>query len=141
MGSGLSYALMLCGLRWIGRDGDQRGEAIAAVVLGNLFACLLALPMAWPVVAAAPADWAGVIYLGVFQIGLAYLLVTRGLQHVRAIEVSLLLLIETAFNPVWSWLVLGEVPSTFAILGGSIIVVATVMQSARVPQTATAASA
>jgi drug/metabolite transporter (DMT)-like permease len=132
--SGLSYALMLCGLRWLGREGDQRGEGIAAVVLGNAFACVLALPMALPLVDASPVDWGVVLYLGVFQIGLAYLLVTRGLQHVRAIEVSLLLLIETAFNPVWSWLLLGEMPSAFAILGGAIIVVATVTQAVRAPR-------
>lgn len=136
--SGLSYALMLCGLRWFGRGGDSRGEGIAAVVLGNAFACVLALPMALPLVRASPTDWAGVLYLGVFQIGLAYLLVTRGLQQVRAIEVSLLLLIETAFNPLWSWLFLREMPSVFAILGGAIIVVATVAQAVRAPRPAPA---
>ncbi len=137
--SGLSYALMLCGLRWLGREGDQRGEGIAAVVLGNAFACVLALPMALPLVHGSSADWAGVLYLGVFQIGLAYLLVTRGLQQLRAIEVSLLLLIEMACNPIWSWLLLGEVPSAFAILGGAIIVVATVTQAVRAPRQAAVA--
>ncbi|MEO5825609.1 MAG: EamA family transporter [Gemmatimonadales bacterium] len=136
--SGLSYALMLCGLRWLGRDGDSRMEGIAAVVLGNAFACVLALPMALPLGHISLIDGGVVLYLGVFQIGLAYLLVTRGLQQVRAIEVSVLLLIETAFNPIWSWLFLGEVPTVFAILGGAIIVVATLTQAIRAPRAAAA---
>lgn len=131
LGSGLSYALMLCGLRWLGRDGDARGEGIAAVVLGNAFACLVGLPMALPLGSARPVDWAVILYLGVFQIGLAYVLVTRGIRKVRAIEVSLLLLVETALNPVWSWLVLGERASALAVAGGVLIVGATVLQSLR----------
>lgn len=131
--SGLSYALMLCGLRWLGRDGDDRGEAIAAVVLGNVFACALALPMALPLSGGGVTDWAALVYLGVFQIGLAYILVAKGLQRVRALEVSLLLLVETALNPAWSWLLLGEVPSVFALAGGALIVTATVLQTVRPP--------
>jgi len=129
--SGLSYAVMLCGLRWLGRDGDARGEGIAAVVLGNVFACLAALPMALPVGAHGIGDWGAVLYLGVFQIGLAYVLVTRGLRRVSALECSLILLIETACNPVWSWLLLSEVPSMLALAGGALIAVATIFQAMR----------
>jgi DME family drug/metabolite transporter len=139
LGSGLSYALMLCGLRWLGRDGDVRGEGLAAVVVGNAFACVAGLAMALPVGDARPVDWAVILYLGIFQIGLAYVLVTRGIRKVRAIEVSLLLLVETALNPVWSWLLLGETASALAIAGGALIVGATVLQSLRPPPTVASA--
>lgn len=133
LGSGLSYALMLCGLRWLGRDGDLRGEGIGAVVLGNAFACVVALPMALPLGAHGVIDWTVIVYLGVFQIAVAYLLVMRGLRRVGALEASLLLLVETAFNPIWSWLTLGEAPSGLAVAGGGLIVAAMVMQSVRAP--------
>jgi DME family drug/metabolite transporter len=130
--SGLSYALLLIGLRWLGRDGNgERG--IAAVILGNMIAFLAALPMALPIGPHSAVGWGMILYLGVFQIAVAYLLVTTGLRHVRAIEASLMLLVETAFNPLWAWLFLREVPATLALAGGGLIIGATVLQAARAP--------
>ncbi len=128
LGSGLGYALLLCGLRWLSRD-DNPHEAVAAVVVGNVIACLAILPMALPVQAVGVADWLLIGYLGAFQIGLAYVLVTSGIARVPALEVSLLLLVETALNPCWTWLLLGEVPSAAALLGGGLIILATAGQA------------
>ena len=129
--SGVSYALMLCGLRWLGRDGDAGGRGIAAVILGNAVACLATLPMALPVGGHSLAAWGIISYLGVFQIAGAYLLVTTGIRTVPALEVSLLLLVETACNPLWSWWLLHEVPSMLALTGGGVIIGATVLKALR----------
>lgn len=129
LGAGFGYAVMLTGLRWLGRDGRHPREAVGAVVLGNLIACAATLPFAWPLAAAGIGDWLAVGYLGVFQIGLAYLLVTAGLRRVRTLEVAMLLLVEAALNPVWTWLLLGEVPSPTAIVGGVVIIGATAAQA------------
>lgn len=133
LGSGLSYALLICGLRWLGRDGGDQDRGIAAVILGNLIAFVAALPLALPLGSHSTIGWGVVIYLGVFQIAGAYLLVTKGLRHVPALETSLLLLAETALNPLWTWLLLGEVPATLALAGGALIILATIGQAARAP--------
>ena len=130
--SGLSYALLLMGLRWLGRDGNTE-RAISAVVLGNVIACLAALPMALPLGIHPVMAWGVILYLGVFQIAGAYLLVTSALRHVPAIEASLMLLVETAFNPLWAWLLVGEVPAALALVGGGLIVAATIVQAMRSP--------
>ncbi len=130
--SGLSYALLLVGLRWLGRDGNTE-RAISAVVLGNVIACLAALPMALPLGIHPVMAWGVILYLGVFQIAGAYLLVTSALRHVPAIEASLMLLVETAFNPLWAWLLVGEVPAALALVGGGLIVAATIVQAMRSP--------
>lgn len=139
LSSGLTYALMLCGLRWLGRDGGGQEESLAAVVVGNSLACLATLPMALPLAATAAGDWVVIGYLGVVQIGLAYLLVAGGLRRVPALDASLLLLVETSFNPLWTWLLLAEQPSGGAVLGGVVIIGATAAQaivSARRPSAA-----
>jgi drug/metabolite transporter (DMT)-like permease len=123
--SGVFWALTLMGLRWMGNRGGAEGSSLPTVVAGNLFAALACLPMALPVVGATATDWATVSYLGVFQIGAAYLLVTVGLKHVPALEASILLLVEPAINPVWAWLVHGERPGPWALAGGALIVAAT----------------
>lgn len=129
-GSGLAYAFTIAGLRWLGRH-DDGSSTIAAVILGNIVACLAVLPLALPVTAVTMGDLLGIGYLGVFQIAVAYLLVTRGLRKVPALDASLLLLVETAFNPIWVWLFLHETPSAMAVAGGLVIVVATFVQAVR----------
>jgi drug/metabolite transporter (DMT)-like permease len=129
LASGLSYAFMLCGLRWLGRGGAHPSEALAAVVVGNIVACVATLAMAWPAGSHSASDWLLIGYLGVVQIALAYLLVTYGLRRVPALDASLLLLIETALNPLWTWLLLAEVPSALALAGGAVIIGATALQT------------
>ncbi|MCU0621155.1 MAG: EamA family transporter [Gemmatimonadales bacterium] len=125
--SGVSWALTVMGLRWMGsREGDH---GVVAVVIGNLVAFGVGLWQGWPVPALRLADAGVLLYLGVFQIGLAYLLVTSALREVPAIEAAILLLIEPACSPFWAWLVHGERPGLWASIGGALILGATTAQS------------
>src|SRR5689334_3381437 len=128
--SGLFWALTVCGLRWLEKGDRASGSAVTAVVSGNLTAFLVALPMAWPFGHHAAVDWGVVIYLGVFQIALAYVLVTAGLRYVPAFEASLILLIEPVLNPVWARAVHGERPNGWALVGGAIILGSTTLRGA-----------
>jgi DME family drug/metabolite transporter len=125
--SGLTWALTVMGLRQLGRGGEAWGPASA--FWGNVFAALLCLPLALPLAASRPTDWALVAFLGLFQIAVAYLFLIRGLVRVRAFEASLLLLLEPVLNPIWSWLVHGERPGVWSIAGAAVILVATVVKS------------
>ena len=123
--SGFFWAVTVCGLRWLGAGDGSHGSPVAAVVSGNLTAFLVALPMALPLGGHGVVDWAVVTYLGVFQIAVAYVLVTSGLRKIPALEASLILLIEPVLNPVWAWLFQGERPGPWALMGGAIILGAT----------------
>ena len=125
--SGLTWALTVMGLRALGRGGESWGPAGA--FWGNIFAALLCLPLALPLAGSRPTDWAMVAFLGVFQIGVAYLFLIRGLERVSAFEASLLLLLEPVLNPIWTWLVHGERPGVWSITGAAVILLATVAKS------------
>jgi drug/metabolite transporter (DMT)-like permease len=129
LGSGMTWALTVCGLRWMASAGEGRGSAAVAVVVGNVIACLAALPFTLPVGRHDPGDWLLVGYLGVFQIALAYVLVTRALETLPALEASLILLIEPVLNPVWAWVFQGERPGAWALVGGGVILGATTVRS------------
>jgi DME family drug/metabolite transporter len=123
--AGITWALTIMGLRWIGRAGEGTASAASVVVAGNLLAFLIGLPFALPVEAARPLDWAIVSGLGVVQIGVAYLFLTRALRYVPALDASVLLLLEPALNPLWAWLIHGEHPGPWSTAGGLLILGAT----------------
>jgi drug/metabolite transporter (DMT)-like permease len=126
--SGLAYALTLAGLRWVSRR-PEHDVGLSAVAMGNALACVATLPMALPLRSLSFADGTVILYLGVFQIGLAYLCVTRAMRHVTAFEANTVLLLEPALNPVWAWMVHGERPPAMALTGGAIILSATLLHT------------
>jgi drug/metabolite transporter (DMT)-like permease len=72
-------------------------------------------------------DAISVVYLGVVQIGLAYTLFTAAMARgVRSLDAGIVGYIEPLLNPIWVFLVLRERPSTWALVGGGIIVAAVV---------------
>jgi drug/metabolite transporter (DMT)-like permease len=129
--AGVFWALTIVGLRWLGRagPGGASNAAASATICGNAIAALVSAPLALPIVGATATDWGSVVFLGVFQIALAYVFMIRGVRTVGALEVSLLVLLEPVLNPVWSWWVHGEQPSTRALLGGTVIIVATALHT------------
>ena len=118
LSSGITWALTLTGLRWSAKVSD------APLVAGNLIAFLACLPLAFPAGRVGAADVAVILYLGLFQIALAYIFLARSLRQVAGLEAATLLLVEPVFNPVWTWIVHGERPGAMVLGGGFIIVVA-----------------
>ena len=123
--SGVVWALTLIALRYVGRNDSTGTATISAVVAGNAFAFIGALPVALPLPAAPAADWLTVTYLGVFQIGVAYIFLSSAVRRLPALETSLLLLVEPVLNPVWTWLIRDEDPGAWTMAGGAIIIAAT----------------
>ena len=134
--SGASYSMVILGLRWLTLAGSSTDEheGLRAVVCGNLLAGLGCTPGAWSEGGAAaisrvfsehPWEIAVVCYLGVFQIGLAYWLMTRAVRRLRAVETALLLLLEPILSPFWAGWAVGELPALGTWIGGVLVILAT----------------
>jgi drug/metabolite transporter (DMT)-like permease len=123
----VTWAFTLLGLRW----GERRapGTALASVVAGNVLAFASGIPALLPLPAASPAEWLTLVYLGLFQIALAYILLTSAVGHLPALHISLLLLLEPVLNPIWTWLVHGEDPGAWTLVGGAIVIIASAAQA------------
>ncbi len=131
--AGLTWALTVIGLRWLGSRSPGAGGAgasadVTAVLCGNLLASLATLPWALPI-AAEPRDWLVVLYLGALQIALAYIFLTIGTRRVPALEASLLLLLEPVLSSVWAWWFHGEMPGPWSLAGGALIVASTAVKT------------
>ncbi len=131
--SGVTWAFVLLGVRHVSRGGGH-DVAMGATFYGNVFAFLLCAPLAFPVVGARPVDWAVIGYLGCFQLGLSYVLLTRAIGTLTALEASLLLLLEPALNPLWTFLAHGETPGILGSIGGALVLLATTARALQPPR-------
>lgn len=121
--SGIFLGLYIMLLRHPKADGFN--PAIA-VIYGNF---LLAIVNAPAGISAIPnmtfMDWFAVTFLGIFQIGISYILFIKGVRGgTRPLDASLIGFIEPLLNPVWVFIFVGERPSQWALLGGGIIIAA-----------------
>ncbi len=127
--SGILWALTLTGFRWVAREHREAGSAAVLAFAGNLLVALACLPSLIPLPAFTAADLAVIPYLGIFQIGLAYVFLVGGIRHVHALTASLLLLIEPVLNPIWAWLFQSEIPGPWTLTGGCIILATTTVKA------------
>lgn len=139
LGSGIFlglYIMLLRHPRALGMSGT------ITVIYGNFLLALLTLPSG---IAALPTatwkDYAAVGFLGIFQIGISYILFIKGVRGgTRPLDASIIGFIEPLLNPVWVFLFVGERPSQWAILGGLIIIatvcIHTIVQYKTKPATA-----
>lgn len=122
--SGVAFASFLVLLRLPGCAPETRPRAM---VLGNALLVVATLVVNMVRVESeaftpGPADILGLLWLGIIQIGLAYVLFGFGIAQVQALEATLIGMLEPVLNPVWVFLFLGETPGRWAIVGGTVIV-------------------
>jgi drug/metabolite transporter, DME family len=116
--SSVFFAALILSLR------KEHDASRAAVTWGNVFIALALLPAVAGDLALTPRSTAALVFLGVFQIGLAYAAFVKGLRYVTATEASLTGMLEPVANPIWVLLFLGERPSVFAIAGAIVVLAA-----------------
>ena len=116
--SSVFFAMLILALR---RERDA-GES--AITWGNLVLAAALLPFIFDDLALTWKSFAVLLFLGIFQIALAYVFFVRGLKHVTATEASLTGMLEPVANPIWVFLFLGERPGIFALAGGAIVLAA-----------------
>lgn len=113
--SGLCFAWLTLFLR---RQKDS--SSLPSLFLGNLLAGVIGLPFMFQSMPDL-SSCVGLLLMGVVQLGLPYILYALALRHVRAVEGILVPMIEPVLNPVWVFLMMGEKPSPWAIVGGAMI--------------------
>ncbi len=134
--SGATMAVMTVTLRHIslrgkGRDPDDvqdEGAQGYTILLSFIAALLVGLPS----IVHEAFTWRNVAiiaYLGAFQIGLAFVLYSSAIPHVRALETTLITGLEPILNPIWVFLVVGENPGPLALLGGALVIGAVVARA------------
>ena len=65
---------------------------------------------------------------GFFQVGLGFIFITIGAKKTLSATVGILMMTEAVFGPFWAWMFLKETPQLIALIGGSIIIIAVLIQ-------------
>ena len=129
LASGLFFGLYFIFLR---HPRSLRRNPALSVFYGNAMIVMLMLPIVFnnPPAQISSNDVLAILFLGIFQIGAAYILFTHGIASgVRSLDASIIGFIEPLLNPVWVFLFVGETPSVWAITGSVIIIAAVVFHT------------
>lgn len=99
---------------------QKDGSPVETALLGNIFTFIVAIPFILRSMPDLKSIY-GLILLGIFQLGISYILYALSMKHLTALEAILITVIEPLLNPLWVFLFAGEKPSLFAIFGGIIV--------------------
>ena len=123
MSMGLMYLLM-------GEAGES--ERLSSVLVGELFTVIVGLPFLLTVPTAfTPLSVTLILVLGVFQLGIPYILYALAAGKCSALACCLLGALEPLLNPIWVLLFYGERPGVFALAGGAVVIATVTLWSVR----------
>ena len=116
--SGITLAMLVIFLRM-----EKDGSPATVAFLGNLLAAVIGLPFIFGEPFTA-YELSVIVALGVFQLGIPFVMYTTAVKHLLAIETILILTLEPILNPILVAIVVAEYPSPTALMGGVVVVVA-----------------
>lgn len=113
--SGVTGALMMVSFR-----AQKNGNPAESNLIAFLFTATLGFPFimkeTWTVNSILI-----LAFLGIVQIGFAFIFFTKGIKHIPALEANLIGTLEPVLNPIWVFLFYGESMGKFALIGGLIV--------------------
>ncbi len=123
--SGVAMAIMVISLK-----GVKTGSPLEIVFWGNVVTFVIGIPF-YGQITFDQMSIIGILLLGIFQLGTAYIFYAKGIQHVTALDGILITVLEPLLNPVWVFLFNGEQPTIFAVLGGVVVLSSVTYHSLR----------
>jgi drug/metabolite transporter (DMT)-like permease len=115
MASGLGMALMVVLLR-----RERAGSPETTLLLGNIATAVIGLPFGFEKMPTG-LEWGLMGILGVFQIGVPYILYALAIRQVSALEAVLIPLLEPVLNPLWVFIFRREIPGPWSLAGAGLV--------------------
>lgn len=116
--SGLCFAALAIFMR-----KQKYGSPLESAFLGNIVTAIIGLPFMFNTEKPDLTGWCMLLVLGIFQLGLSYILYSVAIKHVTALEATLITVLEPILNPLWVYLFTGEAPGKWAMVGGFIVLI------------------
>lgn len=100
----------------------KSADAMSSYFYGQLFAGLIGLPSLISQTNYSLVPVLTIILLGVFQLGLSYILMAKGMQNTQPVTASLITCIEPILSPVWVLLICKEGMSAQSSVGAVMVI-------------------
>jgi len=110
------------------RKSRASNVTMPALCLSGIISAIVILPMAQPM-AVSIGELSLLMLMGLIILPLSLVLFFGGARYAPAAEIALLSLVETVLGPFWAWIGVGETPTTGAIIGGGIVIMAVAMNA------------
>ena len=106
---------------------QKESSPVEMTLLGNIITFVVSIPFFRGEVPTM-RNISSIIFLGVMQLGISYILYANSIRYVSSIEAILIPVIEPLLNPVWVFIFTGELPGMYALLGGTIVVASVIIR-------------
>ena len=104
----------------------EKESAFEIVFFGNALTTIICLPfIIQGFSSTTQVDWFIIFGLGIFQLGIPYLLYTTALKYVSALDAILVGMLEPVFNPIWVYIFVGEAMGEWAFVGAALVIIGT----------------
>ena len=104
----------------------EKESAFEIVFFGNALTTIICLPfIIQGFSSTTQVDWFIIFGLGIFQLGIPYLLYTTALKYVSALDAILVGMLEPVFNPIWVYIFVGEAMGEWAFIGAALVIIGT----------------
>jgi drug/metabolite transporter (DMT)-like permease len=122
--AGIAFAWLALCLR-----KQKDGSPLESLILGNILTAIIGLPFIIDSGIPSQQSIIALLVLGIFQLGLPYILYSKAVKYVSALDAVLIPILEPILNPLWVFLLLGESIGMWPMIGGAIIIVAITTRS------------
>lgn len=105
----------------------EKESAFQIVLMGNIVTAIVCIPFMFTgIQETVSTDWLIIFTLGIIQLGIPYILYTKALRHVQALDAILVSMIEPILNPFWVYIFIGEKMGEWALLGGFLVLLGSI---------------
>ena len=104
-------------------------DMVPAQFVAGISSCLIGFLFSTDIMI-SPNDILLGFVAGFFQVGFGFIFITIGARTTPSAMVGIIMLSESVLGPIWAFLFVSERPSTFALIGGAIILSAVLLQLA-----------
>ena len=122
--AGIAFAWLALCLR-----KQKDGSPLESLILGNILTAIIGLPFIIDTGIPSQQSMIALFVLGIFQLGLPYILYSKAVKYVSALDAVLIPVLEPILNPLWVFLLLEESIGMWPMIGGAIIIVAITTRS------------
>ena len=97
---------------------QKNRNPLHSVLIGNIFTFIACSPFYFNGIINKVDYWSLIFFLGLFQLGVSYIIYSIAIRYVTALDAIIYPVIEPIFNPVLAYFIIGETMPINSIIGG-----------------------